>query len=154
MNAPAYCCCRISSVALANDGTNTVIRVDDLFNRDSSREQSICSVAGFSRSEKIAIIGLLINFHTESATVILQQIFFIESAIWSFSPCNEMYRAFLIFEINDILNAYKFAAAMTSNDLDKQNKHCHRYFLRLYIFNVRFNRARCALYTLCTVSTQ
>jgi len=73
MDAPAYCCCRVSSVALANDGTNTVIRVDDLFNRDSSREQSICSVAGFSRSEKIAIIGLLINFHTESATVILQQ---------------------------------------------------------------------------------
>lgn len=70
---PAYCCCKVTSAPLLlNGGTNTVVKVEDLFNKDSRREQSICSVGGFSKSENIAMIGLLMNFHTESATVILQ----------------------------------------------------------------------------------
>ena len=70
---PVNCCCTvISAVPLLNGGTSTVVKVEDLFNKDSRREQSICSVGGFSKSENIAIIGLLMNFHTESDTVMLQ----------------------------------------------------------------------------------
>lgn len=81
---PAYCCCKITSDVPLNGGTNTVVKVEDLFNKDSRREQSICSVGGFSKSENIAIIGLLINFHTESATVILQQETFVKYICVSF----------------------------------------------------------------------
>lgn len=70
---PAYWCCKVISDVPLNGGTNTVVKVEDLFNKDSRREQSICSVGGLSKSENIAIIGLLINLHTESATVILRQ---------------------------------------------------------------------------------
>lgn len=74
MLLPVYCWYKSSSALLLNGGTNTVIKVEDLFNRDSNREHSICSVAGFFKSEeKIPIIGLLIYFQTESATVILQK---------------------------------------------------------------------------------
>lgn len=48
-----------------------MVKVAELLSIDSKREQSICLAGAFFRSEKIAITGLLINFHTESATVAL-----------------------------------------------------------------------------------
>lgn len=101
---PAYCCCKVTTVAalLLNGGTNTVVKVEDLFNKDSRREQSICSVGGFSKSENIAIIGLLINFHTESAPVILQQeIFAIKIYLSIALSCDQ--NNLLTFKINKLL---------------------------------------------------
>jgi len=86
---PAYCCSRVTFAVPLNGGTNTVVKVEDLFNKDSRREQSICSVGGFSKSENIAIIGLLINFQTESATLILRQETFVVKIYSSVSSfCN------------------------------------------------------------------
>lgn len=67
---PAYCCRVSFVVSLLNGGISTGIKVEDLFNKDSKREQSICSVTGFSRSEKIAIIGRLINCRNDSTAIL------------------------------------------------------------------------------------
>lgn len=67
---PVYCCRVSFVVSLLNGGINTDIKVEDLFNKDSKREQSICSVTGFPRSEKIAIIGRLINCRNDSAAIL------------------------------------------------------------------------------------
>lgn len=56
---------------LLKGGIKTVVRVAELLIIDSNKEQSICLAVAFFKSENIAIIGLLMNFHTESATVTL-----------------------------------------------------------------------------------
>lgn len=68
---PAYCCKVSFVVQLLHGGINIGIKVEDLFNKDSKREQSICSVVGFSRfSEKIAIIGRLISCRNDSTAIL------------------------------------------------------------------------------------